>query len=102
MAAVSLGTRPIEAVPRTKMRDPVAAAVALDVVSEATLNDRSLPPADGLVERFGVSKTVMREAIQQLEISGLIRVRQGMAAAVPPEDQWDLRGTPGLLCLSAE
>ena len=46
--------------------------------------------------------TVMRGAIQQLESSGLIRVRQGMAAVELPEDQWDLRGTPGLLCLSAE
>ena len=90
-ATTSRGTRRAEPVPRTRLRDPVAAALALDVVTDTMPIGSSLPSADGLVDRFGVSKTVVREALQQLESSGLIRVRQGTTAVVLPEDHWDLR-----------
>lgn len=90
-ATASRGTRRAETVPRTRLRDPVAAAIALDVVVGTIPIGNSLPSADDLVDRFGVSKTVMREALQQLETSGLIRIRQGTTAMVLPEDHWDLR-----------
>ena len=100
-ATVSRGTRRAEPVPRTRLRDPVAAALALDVVVGTLPVGSSLPATDDLVDGFGVSKTVVREAIQQLENSGLIRVRQGTTATVLSEDQWDLREPLVFLRLSA-
>ena len=80
-----------EKVSRTKLRDQIGAVLASDVVSGAMPSGSSLPASDDLVDRFGVSKTVVRETIQELESAGLIRVRQGTRAAVLPEDEWDLR-----------
>src|SRR4029079_5582820 len=49
-----------------------------------------LPTEPTLGERFGFSRTVIREGLKQLEERGLVRVEQGRGTTVQPRDSWDL------------
>jgi DNA-binding FadR family transcriptional regulator len=42
------------------------------------------------MQQFGVSRTVVREAIKELETKGLIRVRQGSGMTVLAPEGWDM------------
>jgi DNA-binding FadR family transcriptional regulator len=50
----------------------------------------SLPPEPVLVEGFGVSRTVIREAVKLLQEKGLVQVRQGAGTVVTPPAMWDM------------
>ncbi|MGO9583893.1 MAG: FadR/GntR family transcriptional regulator [Acidimicrobiales bacterium] len=52
--------------------------------------ESSLPTEATLCEVFGVSRTVIREALKLLEAKGLVRVKQGQGTTVEPTEQWDL------------
>jgi len=41
-----------------------------------------VPPEDGLIERYGVSRTTIRTAIQSLVARGLIEIRRGKGTFV--------------------
>lgn len=47
-----------------------------------------LPVEPKLVTEFGVSRTVIREAVRSLNDKGIISVRQGSGMRVEPPDQW--------------
>jgi DNA-binding FadR family transcriptional regulator len=49
-----------------------------------------LPTEPVLCERFGFSRTVIREGLKQLEERGLVRVEQGRGTTVQPRDSWNL------------
>jgi GntR family galactonate operon transcriptional repressor len=49
-----------------------------------------LPTEPALGERFGFSRTVIREALKMLEERGLVRVEQGRGTSVQPRDAWNL------------
>src|SRR5947208_1262842 len=49
-----------------------------------------LPTEPALGERFGFSRTVVREALKQLEARGLVRIEQGRGTTVQPRDSWNL------------
>jgi len=49
-----------------------------------------LPPEADLGEEFGVSRTVVREAVRILEDKGLVNVRQGHGSTVMPSANWRL------------
>lgn len=56
--------------------------VIVEQIEESFLNGKlklgeKLPPERELASRFGVSRTSVREALQALEISGSIEIRQG-------------------------
>lgn len=52
----------------------------------------TLPPERVLVERFGVSRVIVRQAVHRLAEIGLVRVRQGGATTVlDPAEVADLR-----------
>ena len=50
--------------------------------------DRLVP--ESLGENFGVSRTVIREALKVLEARGMVRVRRGSGTRVLPSSEWDL------------
>ncbi|MGA5299690.1 FadR/GntR family transcriptional regulator [Nucisporomicrobium flavum] len=50
----------------------------------------SLPPEPLLVDGFGVSRTVVREAVKLLQEKGLVQVRQGAGTVVTPPAMWDM------------
>ena len=68
---------------RVKLKDQVA-DMLLDMISSGDYGagDR-LPPERVLVEQLGVSRTVVREALNLLETRGIIRVEHGRELLSP-------------------
>ena len=52
--------------------DAVVATIEQDIVSGVLTNDSPLPPERDLMGRFGISRTVVREAIATLTTRGLL------------------------------
>lgn len=71
-----------ERAPRTRLRDR-AAELLLDMVISGGFDpgDR-LPPERELVERLGVSRTVVREALNLMEARGIISIEHGRGAVM--------------------
>lgn len=70
--------------------DQVAAALAQDVVSRQAPAGSLLPTEAQLVERFGVSRSVVREALRGLAATGLVETRHGVGSIVNDERRWDV------------
>ena len=49
----------------------------------------SLPSEDELASQFDVSRPVIREAVRELAVLGMIQSRQGRATRVTPRDSWN-------------
>jgi DNA-binding FadR family transcriptional regulator len=60
-----------------------------------------LPREVDLEKIFGVSRTVVREAVKSLEQKGVVRARQGLGTTVSPMDEWHLMD-PEVLTLSVK
>lgn len=60
------------------------------IVSGALSEGDVLPTEPALCERFGFSRTVIREALKMLEERGLVRVEQGRGTTVQPRNAWNL------------
>jgi DNA-binding FadR family transcriptional regulator len=77
---------------RTHASDHVFDQLARAVLEGELTPGSSLPPERVLVERFGVSRIIVRQAIHRLAEVGLLRVRQGGATTVlDPSTVADLR-----------
>jgi DNA-binding FadR family transcriptional regulator len=50
----------------------------------------ALPPEPALCERFGVSRTVVREAVKMLQEKGLVQVRRGAGTTVTASVTWNM------------
>lgn len=48
----------------------------------------SVPPQDQLAKQFGVSRTVVREALSTLEFLNVLTVRPKTGTRINPPDQW--------------
>ena len=69
--------RGIEPIKRVKLYEEVAARIR-ELISGGELRaGQALPPERRLAEQFGVGRAVIREAIRQLEVSGLVQSRHG-------------------------
>lgn len=67
----------IEPIKRVKLYEEVAARIR-ELISSGELSaGQALPPERRLAEQFGVGRAVIREAIRQLEVSGLVESRHG-------------------------
>lgn len=71
---------PLRAV--TRLSEQLADALAAAINEGQWRPGEKLPTESALVERFGVSRTVVREALSQLRTLGLIATRQGSGAYV--------------------
>jgi GntR family transcriptional regulator, galactonate operon transcriptional repressor len=60
------------------------------VVSGALAEGVTLPNEPALCAEFGVSRTVVREAVKTLEEKGLVKARQGLGTTVLGQDAWNL------------
>ncbi|HEY8742428.1 MAG TPA: FadR/GntR family transcriptional regulator [Chloroflexota bacterium] len=82
---------PIEPVAeRRRLADEVAERLTEWILDE-TLPPGGLLPAEGeLAARFGVSRTVIREAIRSLASYQLVRIRHGVGSYVNPREDWDV------------
>src|SRR6266566_353562 len=59
-----------------------------EIVGGRIKPEGSLPREADLVDRFGVSRGVVREAIRGLEERGLVKVKHGVGATVTEPDNW--------------
>jgi DNA-binding FadR family transcriptional regulator len=75
---------------RPKLYELVAADLAAAIVSGRIGEGEAISPEPALVEQTGVSKPVVRAAIQDLAASGLVRIRHGARTVVTPETEWNV------------
>jgi GntR family transcriptional regulator, galactonate operon transcriptional repressor len=60
------------------------------VLAHGTTRDVTLPDETALSEQFGVSRTVVREAIKVLASKGLVETRPKVGTQVRPRRHWNL------------
>jgi DNA-binding FadR family transcriptional regulator len=86
------GSLLVRAVPKRPARlGSVVVSELLDRIVSGDLPQLStLPNEPALCEAFGVSRTVIREAVKVLEEKGLLYARQGQGTTVAPYDNWNL------------
>src|SRR5919202_2612697 len=82
---------------RTRLRDRVADQLVEMVISGGLEPGERLPPERELCAHLGVSRTVVREALNLLEARGLISIEHGRGAVVSGGDPRAVRDTLGLL-----
>jgi GntR family transcriptional repressor for pyruvate dehydrogenase complex len=82
---------------RTKLRDRAADQLLEMVVSGGLEPGERLPPERELCVRLGVSRTVVREALNLLEARGLISIEHGRGAVVSGGNPRAVRDALGLL-----
>lgn len=82
---------------RIKLKERAAKQLLDMVVSDALSPGERLPPERELVERLGVSRTVVREALNLLEARGLINIEHGRGAVVNGDSAHAVRDTLGLM-----
>lgn len=68
----------------------IARELMIRIVSGENPVGTLLPNEAALCETFGVSRTVIREAVKMVEQKGLIRVRQGEGTTVNQREDWNL------------
>lgn len=85
----STTTRPGEGAP---LVDDLAARIRDEILSGAIPLGTPLRQAD-LAERFGISRTPVREALRQLQTSGLIEIHPRRGAVVRVPVPWEVRET---------
>ncbi|RRS01781.1 FadR/GntR family transcriptional regulator [Glycomyces terrestris] len=73
----------------TGLHDPVLDELGLAIASGALPEGRVLT-LDGIQERFGVSRTVAREAMRVLESMGMVTSRRRVGITVRPMDDWNV------------
>lgn len=76
---------------RAHVADDVFDQLAAAILRGDHAPGSALPPERSLVERFGVSRVLVRQAVHRLAELGLVRVRQGGATIIlDPADATDL------------
>lgn len=73
-----------------RLYDPVVRELTSLVVSGRWPPGYLVPTEAELCDHFGISRTVLREAMQLVVDKGLMIVRQGKGTIVAPQAQWDL------------
>ena len=68
----------------------VAEELANQIIGGALEEGALLPAEPVLGDRYGFSRTVIREAVKLLEERGLVRVEQGRGTTVQSRDAWNL------------
>ena len=75
-------TRFISLTPGVALSDQVASAISAEIHASRLVEGDKLPTEAMLVKQFGVSRTVVREAVSRLKSLGLVESRQGSGAFV--------------------
>lgn len=82
---------PLENVPAlrvgARLSEQLADALAVSIRDGQLTPGQRLPTEQALVDRFGVSRTVVREAMSRLKTLGLVESRQGSGAFVMASSQ---------------
>src|SRR5687768_9250220 len=79
----------VPSVQTPRLHEQVVQQLVQRIVSGEFSPGESLPTEPDIAHRFGVSRTVVREAVRVLVSKGLVAVRQGSGMWVQPADRWD-------------
>lgn len=74
----------VVAAPRQRLSDHVVGQLLEGIATGRLAPGKELPPEAALAQRFGVSKTVVREALGQLAALGAVLIQQGRPTTVLP------------------
>ena len=77
-------------VSRKSRHDSIVGELGVGIVSGEFPSGTTLPPEAVLLDRFGVSRSALREAIRVLSAKGLVVSRQRTGVVVRPASQWHL------------
>jgi GntR family transcriptional regulator, transcriptional repressor for pyruvate dehydrogenase complex len=71
-----------------RLHEAVVEHLARQIVGRSLPPGTLLPPEPRLAIQFGVSRTVVREAVRLLAAKGLVSVKHGSGVRVQPPDAW--------------
>jgi GntR family galactonate operon transcriptional repressor len=81
---------PMQRLSRPKLHELLARDLAVEIVGGQIAEGEAISAEPVLVEQTGVSKPVVRAAIQDLAAAGLVRIRHGARTVVTPEAEWNV------------
>lgn len=73
---------------RPPLADALVTEIAADILAGRLPPGTALPPEPQLCERFGVSRTVVREAVVRLQRIGVLGIRRGIGTTVLARTHW--------------
>jgi len=76
--------------PARNLHSDVLWELGFAIVSGQYAEGSILPPDSELLDRFGVSRTVLREALKTLAAKGMIEARARIGTRVLPRNRWNL------------
>ena len=68
----------------------VAGELGRRIVGRVYAPQTLLPPEAALLDEFGISRTVLRDAVKSLESKGLLQARQRRGTCVTPRTAWNM------------
>jgi GntR family transcriptional regulator, galactonate operon transcriptional repressor len=74
---------------RGRLKDQLAGAIGREIVAGRLAPGETLPPEHVILERYGVSRTVLREALNMLSAKGLVDARPKRGTLVNPPSDWN-------------
>lgn len=81
---------PLNTQPTRNSHAQVVDAIGADIIQGRHLQGSVLPRDEEMASRFGVSRTVLREAIKTLTAKGLLVARSRVGTKVRPRDDWNM------------
>ncbi|MBK3745305.1 FadR family transcriptional regulator [Paraburkholderia aspalathi] len=75
---------------RPRVKNNVITALAVDIASDIYPSGSFLPRESDLCERYGVSRTVIREVLKVLESKGLVYGRPRVGTMVCERNEWNI------------
>lgn len=84
------GKNDLPQVRRPRVQKNVTIAIGLDICSERYPSGTALPRESDLCEKYGVSRTVVRESLKILATKGLVHSRPRIGTVVCEKTEWNL------------
>lgn len=91
MSAIKIGAiKPAESRPRPRVLPEVTRRLATEILNGQLQPGDALPREADLAASYGVSRTVIREALKILEAKGLVQIRSRIGTTVCEPDMWNI------------
>lgn len=84
----STSARPFASVEAQTLATQVSRQLVVSILRGDLESGSQLPSENELARQFNVSRPVVREAVKEVEMLGLVRRRQGRLTQIAPADEW--------------
>lgn len=84
----STSARPFASVEAQTLATQVSRRLVVSILRGDLEAGSQLPSENELARQFNVSRPVVREAVKEVEMLGLVRRRQGRLTQIAPSDEW--------------